>query len=819
MHSFWQDLRYALRQLGKAPGFTTVAILTLALGIGANTAIFSVINGVLLNPLPFPQPDQLVALSESKPNFDRGSISYPNFRDWQKDNRSFTAMAIARAYAFSLTGRGEAEQVNAEFISSDFFPLLGVKPLLGRSFTPGEDQIGAAPLALVSEGFWKRKLDAAPDILGKGLTLDGSSYAIVGVIPAGFHLRIPSFRDRDVYVPIGQWSNPLLNSRSAGLGIHGIGRLKPGVTVEQAQTDMNTVAQNLATTYPDTDKGIGAKLMPLKAQMVEAVRPILFVLLGAVGFVLLISCVNVANLLLARSTGRAREFAIRVAMGAGQWRLLRQLLTESVLLALAGGALGLLIAQWGMHAALGVLPRALPRAEDVGLDAHVLLFTMTVSLLAGILFGLAPALKASHANLQETLKDGGRAASGARRGAQDVFVVSEIALALVLLVGAGLMVRSLIRLWDVNPGFRPQNVLSFGLSLPTSMMSASPNTIRAAFRDLEARLASTPGVKAASLAWGSVPMGSDDENLFWLEGQPKPATHNDMNWAIDYIVGPDYLKTMGIPLQRGRFFTARDDEHSPSVVVVDEVFARRYFPGQDPIGKRINLDQDGRHPSEIVGIVGHVKQWGLDLDDTHSLRAQFYLACMQMPDEFMTPSGSTTVLVRTDDAVPMSVVVDSIRHMSQQMSSQQVIYGVQTMDEIIALSLAERRFTMILLGAFAALALLLAGVGIYGVISYLVARRTQEIGIRMALGADRADVMRLVMRDGIRMTAIGVGIGIVCALGLTRLIAKMLYGISATDPLTFLAISALLLLTAMAACYLPARRAMRVEPMAALRFE
>jgi len=819
MHSFWQDLRYALRQLGKAPGFTTVAILTLALGIGANTAIFSVINGVLLNPLPFPQPDQLVALSESKPNFDRGSISYPNFRDWQKDNRSFTAMAIARAYAFSLTGRGEAEQVNAEFISSDFFPLLGVKPLLGRSFTPGEDQIGAAPLALVSEGFWKRKLDAAPDILGKGLTLDGSSYAIVGVIPAGFHLRIPSFRDRDVYVPIGQWSNPLLNSRSAGLGIHGIGRLKPGVTVEQAQTDMNTVAQNLATTYPDTDKGIGAKLMPLKAQMVEAVRPILFVLLGAVGFVLLISCVNVANLLLARSTGRAREFAIRVAMGAGQWRLLRQLLTESVLLALAGGALGLLIAQWGMHAALGVLPRALPRAEDVGLDAHVLLFTMTVSLLAGILFGLAPALKASHANLQETLKDGGRAASGARRGAQDVFVVSEIALALVLLVGAGLMVRSLIRLWDVNPGFRPQNVLSFGLSLPTSMMSASPNTIRAAFRDLEARLASTPGVKAASLAWGSVPMGRDDENLFWLEGQPKPATHNDMNWAIDYIVGPDYLKTMGIPLQRGRFFTARDDEHSPSVVVVDEVFARRYFPGQDPIGKRINLDQDGRHPSEIVGIVGHVKQWGLDLDDTHSLRAQFYLACMQMPDEFMTPSGSTTVLVRTDDAVPMSVVVDSIRHMSQQMSSQQVIYGVQTMDEIIALSLAERRFTMILLGAFAALALLLAGVGIYGVISYLVARRTQEIGIRMALGADRADVMRLVMRDGIRMTAIGVGIGIVCALGLTRLIAKMLYGISATDPLTFLAISALLLLTAMAACYLPARRAMRVEPMAALRFE
>ncbi len=820
MHSFLQDLRYALRQLTKSPGFTAVAVLTLALGIGANTAIFSVINGVLLNPLPFPQPNQLVTLSESKPNFDRGSISYPNFRDWQKDNRSFSAMAIARAYAFSLTGRGEAEQVNAEFISSDFFPLLGVKPVMGRTFVPHEDQIGAAPLALVSEGFWKRKLDAAPDVLGKSLTLDGRNYTIVGVIPASFHLRIPSFRDREVYVPIGQWSNPLLNSRGAGLGIHGIGRLNPGVTIEQAQADMNTVSQNLARAYPDVDKGIGAKLMPLKAQMVEEVRPILFVLLGAVGFVLLIACVNVANLLLARSTGRAREFAIRIAMGAGHWRLLRQLLTESVLLALAGGALGLLIAHWGMHAALGVLPRALPRAEEIGLDTRVLIFTATVSLLAGVLFGLAPALKASRANLQETLKEGGRGASRARGRAQDVFVVSEIALALVLLMGAGLMVRSLIRLWDVDPGFRPQNVLSFGLSLPPTMMSASPDAIRAALRDLEEKLASTPGVKAASLAWGSVPMSSDDENLFWLEGQPKPATANDMNWAIDYIVGPDYLKTMGIPLQRGRFFTARDNEHSPSVVVIDDVFARRYFPDQNPIGKRINLDREGRHPSEIVGVVGHVKQWGLDLDDTHSLRAQFYLPCMQMPDEFiaMAPSGST-VLVRTDEAVPMSVVVDSIRRMSQQMNSQQVIYGVQTMDEIIALSLAEKRFVMILLGAFAALALLLASVGIYGVISYLVVRRTQEIGIRMALGANRADVLRLVMRDGIRLAGIGVGIGIVCALVLTRLMTKMLYGIKASDPVTFLVISGLLLLTALAACYVPARRAMRVDPMIALHFE
>ncbi len=818
MRFFWLDLRYALRQLKKSPGFTSVAVLTLALGIGANTALFSVINGVLLNPLPFHEPNQLVTLSESKPNFGRGSISYPNFRDWQNDNRSFSAMAVARAYAFSLTGRGEAEQVNAEFVSSDFFPLLGVKPVIGRTFVANEDEIGAAPLALVSEGFWKRKLDTAPDILGKSLTLDGRNYTIVGVIPAGFHLRIPSFRDREVYVAIGQWSNPLLRNRGAGLGIHGIGRLKPGVSIEQAQADMNTVAQNLAATYPDADKGIGAKLMPLKAQMVEDVQPVLLVLLGAVGFVLLIACVNVANLLLARSTGRAREFAIRIAMGAGQGRLLRQLLTESVVLALAGGALGLLIAHWGTHAALGVLPKALPRAEEIGLDARVLVFTMTISLLAGVLFGLAPALKASRANLQETLKEGGRGTSGTRRSAQDVFVVSEIALALVLLVGAGLMVRSLARLWSIDPGFSPRNVLTFGFSLPPTMITASPDAVRAAFREIEERLSSTPGVKAASLAWGAVPMSSDDENLFWLDGQPKPATEAQMNWAIDYIIGADYLKTMEIPLLRGRFFTVHDNEHAPHVVVIDSVFARKYFPNQDPIGKRINLNHGGQ--VEIVGIVGHVKQWGLDLDDTHSLRAQFYLPCMQMPDEFitMTPSGST-VLVRTDGSVPMSAVFDSIRRMSQQMNSQQVIYGAQTMDEIIALSLAERRFSMALLGIFAGLALLLASVGIYGVISYLVARRTQEIGIRMALGANRGDVMRLVMRDGVRMAAIGVGIGIVCALVLTRLMAKMLYGISATDPVTFIAISVLLLATAVAACYLPARRAMQVDPMAALHFE
>ena len=552
--------------------------------------------------------------------------------------------------------------------------------------------------------------------------------------------------------------------------------------------------------------------------MVGSIRSSLLLLLAAVGFVLLIACVNVANLLLARSTGRAREFAIRLAMGATQARVLRQLLTESTLLALAGGTLGLLVAHWGTAALLGLLPTALPRAEEISLDAPVLLFTMAISLAAGLLFGLAPSLQASQPNLQQTLQEGGRGAS-ARQRTQNIFVVAEMAMALVLLIGAGLMVRSLTRLWSVNPGFNPHHVLSFGVSLPPSMMSASQDAIRAGFRELDRKLASIPGVIASSVTWGAVPMGGDDEQLFWLGGQPKPASEHDMNWAVDYIVGPDYLKVMGIPLERGRFFSAQDNEHSRPVVVIDDVFARTYFSHQDAIGKRINLNTGGVQ-AEIVGIVGHVKQWGLDLDDTHSLRAQFYLPGMQMPGAFiaMTPSGSG-VLLRTDEAVPSSTVLDAIRRNSQEMSSEQVIYGVQTMDDLVSDSLAARRFSMILLGIFAALALVLASIGIYGVISYLVARRTHEIGIRMALGADRSAVLRLVLGGGMKLALVGVSIGIAGSLALTRLMAKMLYGVSPSDPVTFLTIAALLLLIAMAACYIPARRAMRVDPAIALRYD
>ncbi len=818
MNGFLQDLRYAVRQFVKTPGLASIVVITIALGVGANTALFSVVNGVLLNPLPYPHPEQLVTLHESKPNFEHGSISFPNFRDWRKDNHTFSGIAISRGYAFSLTGAGDAMQVNGEFVASDLFSLLGVKPLLGRTFAPGEDEIGATPITLISEGLWQRKFGSAGDIVGKSMTLDGRGYTIIGVIPANFHFAMfGSAGQGDVYVPVGQWKNNLLNTRSAGLGFHGIGRLKPGVTIEQAAADMRAITNNLAAAYPDANKGIGANLIPLKQWVVGGVRPLLLVLLASVGFVLLIACVNVANLLLARSTGRTREFAIRAAVGASQGRVLRQLLTESVLLALVGGALGLLLAVWGTRAALGVLPTALPRAEEIGLNVRVLLFTLAIALFAGVLFGLAPALKMSPANLQDSLKESGRGLSGTRHRVQGVFVVVEMAMALVLLAGAGLMVRSLTRLWNVDPGFNPRNVMTVGVSLPASMMNASPEAIRAAFREVDDKVASIPGVQSVSQNWGSLPLGYDDEQTFWFEGQPKPSTQNGMSWAIDYIVEPGYLKAMGIPLERGRFFSEQDNEHSPRVIVVDDVFARKFFPNADPIGKQI-LSANFAGPAEIVGVVGHVKQWGLDTDDTEQLRAQFYIPCMQMSNGFiaMAPSGSA-MIVRSSNAG--SGLLDSIRHVSQQISNEIVIFGPQSMDDVIASSLARRRFSMILLVVFATLALVLASVGIYGVISYLVGQRTREIGIRMALGANPLDILCLVLSGAGRLAAIGVAVGLVSALGLTRLMADLLYGVKPNDPLTFAAVPAILISIALLASYIPARRATKVDPMVALRCE
>jgi predicted permease len=816
METLIQDVKYAVRTLARNRGFTIVAVLTLALGIGANTALFSVANGVLLNPLPFPAPDQLVALYANRVSFERASISYPNFLDWQRDNRSFSSMAAFRQDDFNLTGAGEAEHIRGEMVSADFFATLGVKLTQGRFFTADEDRIGGAPVVLISAGLWARKFGLSPNVVGQRIALNGTEYTVIGVVPANFRLRLSGFAENsDAYVPIGQWDDVIFQDRSAGLGMKVIGRVKSGVTLEQARAEMNSIANRLAEAYPVADRDSGITVMSLKQGMVGEIAPFLFILLGAVGFVLLIACVNVANLVLARSTGRAREFAIRSALGASRGRMLRQLLTESTLIALAGGALGLLVAAWGTQAILGLVSETLPRAQEVRVDARVLFFTLGISLLSGILFGLAPALRAAQLNVQSTLKEGGRGASGSRHRAQGIFVVAEMAMALVLLVGAGLMLRSLSGLWSVNPGFDPHHVLMFYVALPPSMDSVAPASTRASLLQLHDRLASIPGVQSVSLLRGSLPMWDDSEDPFWIAGRPKPLSDNDKYWSIWSEVEPDYLKVMGIPLVRGRFFTPQDTESSPRVAVVDEDFARKFFPGEDPVGKAFVDDYVG--PATIVGVVGHVKQWGLD--DKLAMHAEFYLPFRQIPDKYMSrASRSTTLVVRTTVA-PLSLT-DNIRHEIQQMNSEQVMFNPKSMDDIVYnQSMLAQRFSMILLGAFAMVALLLASVGIYGVVSYIVVQRTHEIGIRVALGAQQSDVMRGVLGAGARMALIGVGIGIAAALALTRLMAKLLYGVSATDPATFFSVAILLTLVALASCYVPARRAMRVDPIVALRHE
>ena len=812
----FQDVRYAFRMLRKKPGFAAIVVLTLALGIGANSALFSVVNGVLLNPLPYPHPDQLVTLHQSKPNFETGAVPYPNFLDLQKENQTFSSMAISRSSGFSLLGAGEPERVRARMISADFFSVLDLKPGPGRTFTSEDDKSGASPVALISAQLWARKFASAPDVIQRNITLDDKSYSIVGVVPASFNL----ISDVDVYVPIGQWSNPALKNRGAALGLHGIGRLKPGVTLEQAQADLNRIMSNLATAYPSTNKDNGAKLIAMREQVVGGIAPILWTLLGAVGFVLLIACVNVSNLMLARSTGRAREFAIRAALGAVRYRLLRQSLIESVLLALVGGAVGLTIAAWGTKAVLAALPTALPRAGEIHLDARVVIFTLAISLLTGILAGLAPALKASQWHFNETLKESARGSHTGRIRAQGVFVAVEMALALVLLVGAGLMVRSLGALWKVDPGFRADNVMTFGLNFPPSQQNASAGEVRATLRELSDKLNATPGIVSASFLVGAAPMQNEDDLFFWIDGQPKPAGHSEMHMALYYTVEPGYLNTMGISLKRGRFFTTQDDERSTPVAVIDEAFARRYFGNEDPVGKRLHLESNDV-PSEIVGVVGHVKQWGLESDDQQSLQAQLYLPFRALPDNSLQGGvGGIGVVFRSQGSSrDSSTTFNSVRKIIREQNSQNVISSPQTLNEVLAGSLSTQRFSMFLLGAFAAVALLLASLGIYGVISYLVGQRTHELGIRMALGANRRDILKLVITHGMKMAIAGVGIGLLAAFGLTRLMTRMLFGVSATDPTTFVAISVLLTIVALLACYIPARKATKVDPLVALRWE
>jgi predicted permease len=816
MQTLMQDIRYAVRMLVKNPGFALVAVLTLALGIGANTALFSIVNGVLLNPVPFPQPERLMALYANRIQFERASISYPNFLDWQRENRTFVTLAAFRPDNFNLTGAGEPEHIRGEMVSADFFSTLGLVPKVGRWFRSEEDRIGGAPVVVISTGLWKRKFGSATDILGKSIVLNGTDYTIVGVTPEGFHLAMGGFpEDTEVYIPIGQWTDVIFHDRSAGLGMKAIGRLKPGVTLAQARADMDSIGNRLAQAYPINDKDEGITVMSLKESMVGEIRPFLLLLLAAVGFVLLIACVNVANLSLARSTSRSREFAIRSALGAGTGRVLRQVLTESTLLALAGGALGLLLAIWGTQGVLGLVSDTLPRATEVRLDGRVLLFTIAISLASGIFFGLAPALKMLRPDLQATLQEGGRGSSGGRHRAQGIFVATEMGLAVVLLIGAGLMLRTLASLWDANPGFDPHHVLTFYVGLPPSAATSTPASVRASLLQLHDRLASVPGVESVSMLRGSLPMWDDSEDPFWIEGRPKPLSDNDKYWSIWSEVEPDYLKVMGIQLARGRFFTAEDTESAPQVAVVDQDFAEKFFPGEDPLGRVFVDDYVG--PTKIVGVVRHVKQWGLD--DKFAIHAEFYLPFRQIPDRYMSRAiRSTTVVLRTTGE-PLNMV-ETIRHEIQQMNAEHVMFNPKTMDDIVYnRSVVGQRFSMILLLAFAGIALLLASVGIYGVVSYIVGQRTHEVGVRIALGAQQTHVMRWVLGEGARMALIGVGIGLATALALTRLMARLLYGVSATDPLTFAAVTALLLLVAIAACYIPAWRAMRVDPVVALRHE
>jgi putative ABC transport system permease protein len=816
MDTLLQDMRYGIRMVAKSPGFAAIAIVTLALGIGANTALFSVVNGVLLNPLPYRQPDRLVAIYAKSKEFSHSSISYPNFLDWVRTQRSFSSMAAFREENYNLTGMGEPERVQAEMVSANFFSTLGVNPVAGRLLRPEDDQVGAQPVALISGGFWKQKFGSSPEAIGKTLRLDGLGYTVVGVIPADFRYQSGNFHNSDVYVPIGQWNDTTFRDRRASMGMDAVGRLQPGVTLEQAQADMDAVARGLAETYPNADKGTGIAVLPLQQDVVGDIRPFLLVLLAAVGFVLLIACVNVANLLLARSTGRTREFAIRAALGAGRGRVIRQLLTESLVLSCSGGGLGLLLASWGTQAAIRLMPDALPRAQSVQIDSRVLFFTLAASLLAGVFFGLAPALGASRAGLHATLKEGGRGSSGARHRLQGLFVVVEMAMALVLLVGAGLMVRSLAKLWSVNPGFNPHNVLTFSVSCPTTP-GATPDSIRAFLRRLQDTVAAVPGVEAASLNGGAMPMSGDSEVPFWIEGRPKPATESEMKSALFYLIEPDYLKAMAIPLQRGRFLAPADNEHSQYVVVIDEQFARIYFPGQNPVGQHVNIALLNK-TAEIVGIVGHVKQWGLAEDGRSPVLAQFYMPISQVPDQFMPLAARGGVFAVRTQGSP-ETEMNAIRRALGKINGEIVVYETRTMDKIISDSLAARRFSMILLGIFAALALVLSCVGIYGVISYLAGQRTHEIGIRMALGAQRNDVLRLVLGHGAKMVLIGVGVGVAASLALAQLMAKLLFGVTAYDPLTFLGVACLLIMVALAASYIPARRAMRVDPIVALRYE
>jgi putative ABC transport system permease protein len=807
METWRQDVRYGARMLARSPAFTVVAVLTLALGIGANTAIFSVINAVLLRALPYEEADRLVFLTEWSEQVPEMSFSVANLRDVRDQNSVFESLVGYNGQNFILSGEGaEAERLSGRQVSSGLFATLRKAPILGRPFTAEDDKPGAEGVAILAEGYWERRFGRDPGIVGRRLVLSGEPFTVVGIMPKTLH---GSWKTIDVYTPLLRLEDKIGGEERRGShpGIYVIARLKPGASEERARTGVKAIAARLAQQHPNTNARQSMTLESLHHSYVGDLRPALMLLLGAVAFVLLIACGNVANLLLARAAGRQKEIAVRRALGAPRGRLLRQLLTESVLLAALGAVLGVLLAYWGVRGLVASLPANVPRADEIRVDGVVLAFTGGLAVLTGLLFGIAPAWKISTGGVQGALREEGRGTVGpAHHRLRHTLVVTEIALALVLLVGAGLLVRSFVRVLGADAGFRAEGVLTASLPLPQARFPEEAQ--RAAFvRQVVERVKAVPGVQAASAA---LPLLGGWQSSFALEGRPEAAPGQSPSADVTRVT-PDYFRAMGLRVLAGRVFTERDTAAAPPVAVVDETFVRAHYPGESPLGKRMRFG--GRSPApdvkwlEIVGVVGHVKNYGVD----QASRVEVYLPYDQ------SPVTGVTLIVRAekDPAALSSALRESVKAVDPDVP----VYAMRTLSELVSDRTAQRRLAVILITVFAAVALLLAAVGIYGVMSYAVAQRTQEIGIRMALGAERHDILRMVLRHGSLMAVTGIAVGVVAALVLARLITSLLFQVSATDPPTFSVVPLVLIGIALLACYIPARRATRVDPLVALRYQ
>ncbi len=801
------DLRYAARMQRKNPAFTIIAVIALALGIGANTAIFSVVNTVLLRPLPYKDPERLVMVWEdaSRYGYPRDTPAAANFVDWRDQNQVFEGMAAIADTSFNLTGAGDPERLEGRRVSANLFSLLGVEPQIGRVFTAAEDQPGSQRVVLLSYGLWQRRFGGDPNIVGKALTLNGESHVVVGVMPARF--QFPS-SDDEAWVPIAFTPQEASNRGRHYLQV--LARLKPGVTLAQAQSEMSTIAARLQQQYPEQNADLGAAVMSLHEHLVGDIKPALLILLGAVGLVLLIACANVANLLLARAAVRQKEIAVRVALGAKRARLIRQFLTESVLLSTLGGIVGLGIAYGGLVLLKAFIPENISQAREISLDFKVLGFTLLVSVLTGVIFGLAPAIQAARFNQIETLKEGGRdaATGGGGKRLRSLLVMSEVAISLVLLIGAGLLINSFLRLRNVDPGFRADNLLTMKIVLPEPKYAEFER--RSAFyTDLVQRVQSLAGVRSAAVTT-NLPLYRQGNSIsISIEGKPAPPPGQELI-VVTRIISPGYFGTMSIPLLKGRQLTDQDTETSPNVVVISETMARRFWPGEEPIGKRIAAGraQTPEDWIQVIGVVKDVRQFELNAEP----RPQMYLSFRQAG--FFAPRD---LVVKTD--VDPASMATTVRKAVWDIDKDQPVSNIRTMEEIFADSIARQRFSMLLLAIFAGVALVLAGVGIYGVMSYSVAQRTREIGIRMALGAQTGAVLKLAVGYGMKLVIVGIVVGLIAAFALTRVMLTLLFGVTATDPTTFTLISLLLVLVAALASYIPARRATKVDPMIALRYE